>query len=381
MVGRLLAVATLSLLFALSLIGTARAAETKSGDSVSVPAGQTIQGDLHVAGQDVSIAGTINGDLIGFAQHVTISGTVNGSVNLAAQDIEISGTVNNSVRAAGKSVTVSGSVHGDLAVAADSITITSTGEVNGDVLVGSGDLRVAGPVGRDIRGSVSDLIVDSRVGQDVRVSADSISLTGKARIGGDLRYSSGKAAVSAPGGRVSGQTVRASQYWFAGGPDIWSAITSHIVRTLLMLVTGLFVILFIPRASIAAADAIRIQLLASALTGLLSFILWPVLAVIFAVVIVGIPIALVGTVLLLCFAYLSQVFVGLAIGRVILPGSWRIGSRGFNILAMAIGVILIGLIRMIPAPVVSPLVALIVAILGVGGILTALRNAHSSVPG
>jgi hypothetical protein len=41
----------------------------------------------------------------------------------------------------------------------------------------------------------------------------------------------------------------------------------------------------------------------------------------------------------------------------------------------------IGLIRMIPAPVVSPLVALIVAILGVGGILTALRNAHSPVPG
>jgi hypothetical protein len=228
---------------------------------------------------------------------------------------------------------------------------------------------------------VGDLIVDSRVGQDVRVSADSISLTGKARVGGDLRYSSGKAAVIAPSVRVSGQTVRTSQYWFSGGPDIWSAMTSHIVRTLLMLVSGLLVILFIPRASIAAADAIRIQLLASAVTGLISFVLWPVLAVIFAVVIVGIPIALVGSLLLLCFAYLSQVFVGLAIGRVILPGSWRIGSRGFNILAMAIGVILIGLIRMIPAPFVSPLVALLVAILGVGGILTALRNAHSPVPG
>jgi cytoskeletal protein CcmA (bactofilin family) len=381
MVGRLLAAATLALLLALAMVGTARAAETKTGESITVPTGQTIEGDLHVAGQDVSIAGTINGDLIGFAQHVTISGTVNGSVNLAAQDIKISGTVANSVRAAAKSVTVSGSINGDLAVAADSITVTSTGEVHGDVLVGSGDLRVAGPVGRDIRGSVGDLVIDSRVGQDVRVSADSISLTGKARIGGDLRYSSGEAAVIAPSGRVSGQTVRTSQYWFTGGPDIWSAMTSHIVRTLLMLVTGLFVVLLIPRASISAADAIRIQLLASVAAGLLSFILWPVLAVILAVIVVGIPIALVGTMLLLCFAYLSQVFVGLAIGRVILPGSWRIGSRGFNILAMAIGVILIGLIRMIPAPVVSPVVALIVAILGVGGILTALRNAHSPVPG
>jgi hypothetical protein len=62
----------------------------------------------------------------------------------------------------------------------------------------------------------------------------------------------------------------------------------------------------------------------------------------------------------------------------ILPGSWKAGSRGFNILAMAIGVIVIGAIRMIPAPYISPLVALVVAILGVGGVLTAFRNARSS---
>ena len=381
MFARVFAAVAMAVLVGMVVAPAASAAETKTGDSITVPAGQTIEGDLHIAGQDVTVGGTINGDLIGFARKITISGTINGSVIAAAEQVDISGIVTNSVRVAARTVTVSGSVRGDLVVAVDSATITNTGEVRGDVLVGSGDLTVAGQVGGDVRGSVGDLVIDSRVGQDVRVSADSISLTGKGRIGGDLRYSSGKAAVRAPGGRVTGQTVRTSQYWFAGGPDIWSAFTSHIARTLLMLVTGLFLVLLIPRATIAAADAIRIQLLASALAGLLSFIIWPLLAVGLAVVIIGIPIALVGTVMLICFAYLSQVFVGLAIGRVILPGSWKAGSRGFNILAMAIGVIVIGLIRMIPAPVVSPLVALIVAILGVGGILTALRNAHSPVPG
>jgi hypothetical protein len=43
---------------------------------------------------------------------------------------------------------------------------------------------------------------------------------------------------------------------------------------------------------------------------------------------------------------------------------------------MALGVILIGAIRMIPVPDVSPLVALIEAIVGVGGVLTALRTAR-----
>jgi cytoskeletal protein CcmA (bactofilin family) len=375
---RLFGAAMLAFAFALAATGSASAAEVKRGDTITVPAGQTIQGDLYAFGQDITVAGTINGDLIGAGRTVTISGTINGAVNMAAEKITISGVVTSSARLAGETITISGPIGGDLVVGGNSARITSAGKVQGDVLVGSGDLTVAGPVGRDIRGSTGDLVIQSRVGRDVRVAADSVRLTPQGRIGGDLRYASDDAATIASGARISGHTERTSTYRFSGGPDVFSAAASHIARLLVMLVTGLLLILFLPRPAVAAADAIRVRLPLSALSGLLTFILWPVLAVLLLIVVVGIPLALIGTVMLLCIAYLSQVFVGLAIGRIILPGSWRIRSRGYNVLAMAIGVILIGAVRMIPVPVISPLVALVVAILGVGGVLTALRTARAS---
>jgi cytoskeletal protein CcmA (bactofilin family) len=374
---RLVSAAVLAFVFALAATGSASAAEVKRGDTITVRAGQTIQGDLYAFGQDITVAGTVDGDLIGAGRNVTISGTINGAVNMAAEKITISGTVTSSARLAGETITISGSIGGDLVVGGNTARITSAGKVQGDVLVGSGDLTVAGPVGRDIRGSTGDLVIQSRVGRDVRVAADSVRLTPQGRIGGDLRYASDDAATIATGARISGQTERTSQYRFSGGPDALSAMTSHIARLLLMLVSGLLLVLFLPRPAVAAAEAIRVRLPLSALSGLLTFILWPILAVLLLVMLVGIPLALIGTVMLLCIAYLSQVFVGLAIGRIILPGSWRIRSRGYNILAMAIGVILIGVIRMIPVPFVSPLVALTVAILGVGGVLTALRTART----
>jgi cytoskeletal protein CcmA (bactofilin family) len=374
---RLFGAVALAFVVALATTGSASAAEVKRGDTITVRAGQTIRGDLYAFGQDITIAGTINGDLIGAGRNVTISGTVNGAVNMAAEKITISGVVTSSARVAGETITISGSIGGDLVVGGKTARITSAGKVQGDVLVGSGDLTVAGPVGRDIRGSAGNLVIQSRVGRDVRVAADSVRLTPQGRIGGDLRYASDDPATIASGARISGQTERTSKYRFSGGPDALSAMASHIARLLLMLVTGLLLVLFLPRPAIAAAEAIRVRLPVSALSGLLTLILWPILAVLLLIVVVGIPLALIGTAMLLCVAYLSQVFVGLAIGRIILPESWRIRSRGYNILAMAIGVILIGVVRMIPVPVISPLVALIVAILGVGGVLTALRSART----
>jgi cytoskeletal protein CcmA (bactofilin family) len=296
---RLVSAAVLAFVFALAATGSASAAEVKRGDTITVRAGQTIQGDLYAFGQDITVAGTVDGDLIGAGRNVTISGTINGSVNMAAEKVTISGTVTSSARLAGETITISGSIGGDLVVGGNTARITSAGKVQGDVLVGSGDLTVAGPVGRDIRGSTGDLVIQSRVGRDVRVAADSVRLTPQGRIGGDLRYASDDAATIATGARISGQTERTSQYRFSGGPDALSAMTSHIARLLLMLVTGLLLVLFLPRPAVAAAEAIRVRLPVSALSGLLTFILWPILAVLLLVMLVGIPLALIGTALLI----------------------------------------------------------------------------------
>ena len=377
MIPRLLAaVAALALL--LFAPGTASAAETRTSEQITIASDQQVDGDLYAFGREIVVRGIVNGDLIGAAETVRITGTINGSVNVAARTIEISGTVTHSARVTGDSVTVSGSIQGDLVVGANSARVSSNGEIGGDVLVGSGDLTVTGPVGRDIRGSSGDLTIDGRVGRHVRVSADSLTVTSQGRIGGDLRYASNQDADISNSAQISGQTVRTSSWRMTGGPDVWSALTSPITRILLALITGLLLVLSLPRALVAVADTIRTRVAESAAAGAIGFILWPILAIVFLVMVVGIPVALIGTALFVSFAYLSQIFVGLAIGRAVLPGAWKVRSRGYNVLAMVIGVILIGAVRAVPVPYLSPILAAITAVIGVGGILLALHNARST---
>lgn len=353
---------------------SAAAAETKTGDEITVADGEQIDGDLYAFGQNVVIAGAVSGDVVGAAETVEISGSVGGSVNVAARTLVISGTVANAVRVAAAEVTVTGDIDGDLVVGSGEVEITSQGAVSGDLLLGSGNATVAGPLGGDIRGSAADLTIASRVAGDVRVSADEITLTARGRIGGDLRYSSNSEVSIEDGGRVTGETVRTSDFRAAGGPDLWSSANSALARLLLGLVTGLVLLLFVPRPVVAAAEAIRSRFFSSLVAGVVGWIVWPILVVILLAIVVGIPIALIGTLLLLSLAYLSQVFVGLAIGRFVLPSGWKIGTRGYNILAMAVGMILISAIRAAPLPYISSVIALIVAVIGVGGVLVATRR-------
>lgn len=361
----------------LAFSGAASAAETKTGRDVELAAGRQVQGDLYVFSRHVVIAGTVNGDLIGAAESVSVTGTINGSVNLAARSIDVAGVVTGSVRAGGESVRVSGSIEGDLVSGARTVRITTTGHVAGDVLMGNGDLAVAGQVGGDVRGSVGDLSIGNSIGGDVRVSADSITVSGQGRIDGDLRYASNENAFISQRAEVVGSTVRTSAYRLTGGPDFWSALSSPITRMLLLLIAGAFLILLLPRPAVVVAEVIRTAIPQSLLAGLLTVIVWPVLAVVLLVLVIGIPVALIGSTALIGFAYLSQVVVGLAIGRSLLPSGWNVRARGYNLLAMVIGVMLIGIARAIPAPLISPLIAAVVAVLGIGGVLLALSGART----
>ena len=111
---------------------------------------------------------------------------------------------------------------------------------------------------------------------------------------------------------------------------------------------------------------------------LLVFLL-PVLFVILAVTLVGAPIAVIGLVAYLSVVYLSQVFLGMAIGRIILPSSWDSRSRGYNLLAMTMGVLILGGLRMVPVPFVSVVIAALTGAVALGAMTIAIRSARRTV--
>ncbi len=357
-------------------VGQASAAEFRSGDITTIPSTETIDDDLYITGREVNIAGRVTGDVIAVAGEVNVTGQIEGSLQVIGGTLDITGDVGGSVRAAGGDVTISGDVGRDVIMASGSLTVRSGGAIDGELLIAGNDIEVLGPVSGDIRGVASTLTIDARVGGDVDVTADEVVLLSKARVVGDLIYASDESASIATGAQVTGETTRTEPSQYFVGDSVTSWLMSPLFRLLCALIAGLILILLIPIASAAVADAARLAPLTSLLLGLVLVIVVPFGLTVLMFTIVGVPIALIGFIAYFSVLYLSQVFLGLAIGRLILPSSWDTRSRGYNLLAMTLGVLIIAGLRMVPFPWVGNVIAAVSAVIAVGAVAVAIRAAR-----
>lgn len=366
------------LLFSLAMLlagpKTTLASDTAVGNDANVAKGETVNDDLVLAGGDVTIDGTVKGDISGAASTLKIGGVVQGDVNITAGTIEIGGTVLQSVRAIGGKTTITGTVGNDLAVIGGEVKIEPSGKVNGDLLAIGGDVTINGPVAGNVRGNMRDLTINARVGQDVKVRVDHLKVEDGARIIGDVSYRSHNDGEFSSKSVINGSIEHHRLIGSVPIENMTFWIVSAVFRLLCSLLAGIIVILIMPRTTAVIADAARQSLLKSVLFGLIFLIAIPVLLTILLVTVIGIPIALIGLALFLIALYLSQVFIGTALGRFILPDNWGNLGRGYNLLAMVIGVIIIAGLRAVPLPYFGGIVTAIVTILGIGAIVIGLSR-------
>jgi hypothetical protein len=378
--------AGLAVLIALIALATrtagAAAAEFRTGGSPSVAKGETVAGDLYLFGGDVDLAGTVTGDAVVSSGRLKVPGHVVGSLSVLSGEAEIVGAVDGSIRVAGGDVTIGGKVGRDVVVAGGSVTIDSTATVAGDLIVAGGDVSVLGSITGDVRGNVGSLTIGGSgtvggtgtVGGDVRVHADHIRLRSRAKVAGDLIYTSRNVARIDDGASVKGAKRQTVPDRFYPGDNLASWFASAIFRLLCALFAGVVLVLLLPHAMAVVADGIRGSPASSFVLGLVLLVLTPVLVLILLVTVIGIPIAVIVLVGYVCVLYLSQVFLGLALGRIILPGSWDTTGRGYNLLAMTIGVVILAGLRLIPVPFVGSVVAIITAVFGLGAVIVGPRR-------
>lgn len=359
------------------------AAVVLSDDETTIPAGQVIAEDAYIFGDEVTIDGQASHDIVSATNTFTMgdAAVVAGNLNVSANEVRLAGTVERSARLAARDIVIRGAIGGDVVVAAQSVRIEAGSVVTGDLLVAAQDVTVLGAVQGEIRGSADTLsVTNGVVGENVLVTVDELTIDGTSQVGGAIRYESDSDATVADTAAVSGPIERSGRNAVSAGDfSVSSGLAWDLARLLSMLVTGLVVVLVAPEAVTAVADGVRRRLPATVIAGVAALILIPILAALLIVTLVGIPVSIVAVVLYVIALYLSQVFVGLAIGRTILPRSWRSDGRGYNLLAMVIGVVLIGLLRLIPIPFLDLVVAIVVALLGLGALFTAVRSNDQAV--
>lgn len=354
------------------------AAEVRSGDSPDVPAGTTVNTDLYIFGRDVNIDGNVTGDATVSAAQLTVRGTIGGDLQAATGTATVRGNVGHTIRVLSGSLTVYGTVGADIVTASGSVTVEPGATVKGDILAGGGDVTIRGHIGGEVRGNMGKLVIAGLVDGKVDVTVDQIRLDSGAQLAKSLSYRSRHQLEKAPAAAVTGAVSHSKPSRIAPTDNFTAWLGNAILRVLFGLVAGAIVILLVPRLSVSIADGVRHAPLMSLIVGLILLILLPVLIIILLVTVIGIPIALLALAFYVAALYLSQVFVGLAIGRFILPNSWGDEGRGYNLFGMVIGVVILGAIRLIPIPYISWIVAAITAVLGLGAIIVGIRRGHRS---
>ncbi|KPN31091.1 hypothetical protein SY89_01833 [Halolamina pelagica] len=325
--------------------GVATAQSTgQVGGTIVVGPNETVDGIQGVAGTIV-VRGTVDGDLSGTA----------GTIRIAE-----SGTVTGNVQGAAGSVIVAGTVEGDVQIGAGSFDLTETGEIGGDLDVGSGSVFVDGTVGGNVKagGSTVTLGPNADVAGEFRYDAEQFTQSGDASVAGDV---------------VEDKSLRGESSGFGGfSTPSWFDTAFGFVTSLLL---GAILLLVFPRFSAGVAARVGGSPIVTFGVGLLTLVGVPILLVLVAVTIVGIPFSLAGFAGFLITLWIASVYGKYAVG------SWLLSlteteNRWLALLLGLVGFLLLGLI-----PVVGGLGEFVATLLGLGALALGLRESYENRDG
>lgn len=312
-----------------TLAGVAAAQETRTGGTVVVAEGETVEGLTAAAGT------------------VVVRGTVDGNLQALAGDVYVAGEVTGDVVALSGNVRVDGRVRGDVSALGGNVNVGRSAAVGGSLEA------VAGTV-----------VVDGVVAGDARLVGGTVSLGPNAVLEGDLEYE-GRLA-RAEGAAVGGSVVR--RPGMRVGPVGFVPRAAMFVYGLLAnALLGALLLLAFPTFSADVAARATADPLRTAGVGLVVAVGVPLALVLLAVTLVGIPLSIGGALVFGVVAWTAAVYGRFAVGTWVLSFT-ELESRW---LALALGLVVVAAVARLPL--VGGLVRLAVFLVGLGALALALR--------
>jgi cytoskeletal protein CcmA (bactofilin family) len=331
-----------------------------AGESMRVS--EPVKGDLAAAGGELRIAAPVSGDLL----------AVGGMVRLepaAAQDLY----------AAGGQVSFDGTVARNARIGGGSVSIGPKARIDGNASLAGGRVEMLGSVRGYLQAAGGRVLIDGRVDGDVEAAAGELELGPQARIGGRLRYRGGAPLKQDPGAQVQGGIERfEAPVRREAGRRFAVCAAAFGVWTLGLMLMAAVLVAALPGFFGRVADAARGRFGWSLLAGFVALVVVPAAAFALLLTIVGIPFAALAVLGYFALLLLGYVAAGIALGDAALK-RWlaaRASHRGWRAGAAALGVLVIGLLALIPW--LGPLVAFLALIAGIGALVLQLKGAPAS---
>jgi cytoskeletal protein CcmA (bactofilin family) len=337
----------------------------RSKGVVVIPASETIDDTLLVAGDTVLIEGTVTGDVVAAGNVVDISGAVGGNLVTFAETVRVSGDVGGTLFGASSTYSLrASSVGGDLWLGGETIAVDGDVRVNRNATFAGESVSVAAQVGKDLTTFAEDLEVRGDIGGDLEAFGENLMLLGDAHIAGDVRFRGDEEDYFQDGTvqvdgivefqempeRLEKQNKYATVQFY-----LW-----QVAQLIAAFIAGLVLFWLVPGMRNLSIGS-GLDGLKSAGLGFATLLLAPVSVVLLVVTLIGLPIALIVFVLWVMGIYLAKVVLGAAIGRMLMSES---NSMPLTLIA---GLAIVSIAVNLPA--IGGIINFVLTIVGLGVLL------------
>lgn len=350
----------------------AQASEMVHGHpSYTLPAGQTVDTDLFVAGDFVRISGTVNGDVIAWGNEVEIDGHVAGDVIAMSRELRINGQVDGNIRGYTQTLDMNGSVSKNVLATCQDFEMSASSKIGGSLTMAAGNAMISGTVARGIAATVGDTTLDGAIGSNVNLRGDHLHISSRANIQGPVKYTGRHEAD------VDSSAKLASPVTFIQrkeGPDYsnWKFYWHRAEFWGAAFLFGLVLLFLLPGFFSDGVQAGK-KFFPSLGFGVLFFVATPIVALLICFTVVGIGVAIPSMLLWLVSIYAAQVFVAGWVGETLLGPAV---AKGALVGRLALGLAIIHGLEMVPYH-IGFIIHLIVFWWGLGAIAIAVyRHLH-----
>lgn len=379
-----LAKALAGCLAAFALLAPAHADTSRSGASVRIDGAR---GNVFAAGASVEISGEIAGGMtprtgvFAAGASVGVSADIDGSLAAAGGDVVMTGSAKQ-LFLSGGNVTFAGEVDGDAFIAGGNVMVQQGATFHDDAHAAGASIDFAGTVQNDASLAGAFVRLNGVVGGDAEVSAENVVIGPATRVSGDLTYYATAPAEIDPAAQVTGEIVykEASERdikWMREkkeNPFAGYGVRDNVYGALFWFValgaSGALMSLVFPRWFGAVAVAGREKPLSSLLLGFAVLIALPVAAILFMVIIIGLPFGGFLIALYLGLLCISMIGAGFATGHLLLD---RSKDETPKVLLYFVGLAALTILG--AAPVVGGIVTFLAIILGLGVLVRGLWSA------
>ncbi len=352
----------------------------QDGDTVSREFGS----DHFAAGGLLNLTETVDGDAVLLGGRVSTASEVKGDLVAVGGEVSVGGAAGDDLYAAGGNVQIDAIVHGNARVAGGDVTVGPATLVAGALSLNGGRVTFEGSAQDSLQATGGSVRIDGEVGGDVEVRAEELQIGPGTRIAGRLVYRGPLEPEVSEGAVIEGgvefHEESVGRFLDNVGPQVRDA--AHGVGTFLWFV-GVFVaaalfLLLLPGFAGEAAATVGRKPMQSLGLGLAILVCVPFVAIVLLVTIIGIPLAL-----LLMSLYLLVLFLGWVTAAQFLaqrglqalrPG--RTMTRGWQLLALMLGLVALWVVRQIPL--VGGLIGFIALLAGVGALTWSAFNGRKA---